>query len=431
MKSALTLLLLTTTFWCHAQGTPKTLLWRITGSGLVRPAYLYGTVHSKAERAYLHTDLVEQYMDSVGTVAGELDLEAAKKQGLLLMTAMMMPDGMRLEDLYRKKDWKVVDAGLKGSLGPAASMVMRMKPFLVLATLSEAGMEQDRDLMLDDHLLRRAKADEHRVIGLESMEEQLRAMDVLTLKEQAAMLLDHFKNGGYEGEMEAMMVAYAAQDLDALMEVAQASRTMPAKVEESLIDGRNKVMAHRMDSVIHVDGDALFLIGAAHLPGDEGVIQLMRGMGYSVDPVFRSSRPDTSHGSALFLEGGIHYVNDSLHFGVDMPGLPIDAGDGILIHAVREKDRAVFITVVDEDPKGSDLEGFIHQQFDLDARSEVMERRVQGLDGRHVKTRFEEREADMLVVKREGRVLVLTAVDPEPSYREQVLASFHFTDLPD
>lgn len=431
MKSTVTLFAAIASLWCHSQTTPRTLLWRISGQELAEPSFLYGTVHSRDERAYLFTEMVEQYMDSVATVAGELDLEEAKRQGLRLMTAMMMPDGKRLEDLYRKKEWKVVEAGLQEKLGTASAMVMRMKPFLVLATLTEAGMEQDRDLMLDDHLLRRSKADEHRVIGLETMDEQLRALDVLTLEEQADLLLEHFRNGGYDGEMEAMMTAYAAQDLDALMEVAQASSTMPAKVEKSLIQDRNKVMAHRMDSVMRVDGSAIFLIGAAHLPGEEGIMELLRARGYAVDPVFRGEQGHTDSAKTRYLANGIHYTNDSLRCGVDMPGRPIDAGDGLLMHRVDTADRTVILTKVMNKEPGQDMDAFITREFGSEPAPRISTVEVQGMNARRAMVQMDEVSMEMLVVDREGAYFMVTVVAADEGFRDQVIRSFHFTDLPD
>jgi len=289
------------------QATPKALLWDIGGNGLERPSHLYGTVHSKDERAYAFSRAVEGTMDQVVTVAGELDLDAVRKSAVAMMAAMTIPDGGKLEDLYSKKEWKLVDAAMREHLGPMAGMFMRLKPFFVMATLTEASMGQDRPKMLDEHLLAEAKGKGRRVIGLETMDEQLKAIDALPLKEQAAMLLEHLKRGGDAADLEAMMEAYAAQDLDKMMAVTQRTGGLPKALEKSLFTDRNLRMAHRMDSVMRADGNALFLVGAAHLPGKGGVIELLREKGYTVtDRTWLPRNPWTR--------------NDTLGYAVEFPG---------------------------------------------------------------------------------------------------------------
>ena len=274
----------------HGQPPPKALLWSITAPGSVDTSYLYGTVHSRDERAFHMVGRVEERLVEARTVAGELDLEASRKAGLQLMGAMMLPDGATLESLYRKKEWKELEPFLRRELGAMAPLFMRMKPFFVLATLSEAAMPQDRPRVLDDHLLSTAQEQGQRVIGLETLQEQLRALDVLPLKEQATMLLDQARRNDHRQQLEELMQAYMAQDLEALMAITERSGGMPAELERALLTERNERMVQRMDSVMRVDERAMFLVGAAHLPGEQGIIEGLKGRGWMVRPV--ATRPE-------------------------------------------------------------------------------------------------------------------------------------------
>ena len=267
------------------QDTPRSLLWKVTGPDGGKPSFLFGTMHSRDSRAYQFGDTVYAALGSVSVVAGELDLSNATGDALGMMNAMVLPDGQKLEDLYKKKDWALVEAELKEKIGPMAVMTYRMKPFFVLAMLTEAGMATDEEKVLDDHLLSTAKENGQRVIGLETMKEQMAAMDAMSVKEQADLLLDHVKNGGYEEELGEMMDAYAAQDLDAIMRISENSGTLNGSMEKALITDRNERMVHRLDSMMRVGEDVFFAVGAAHLPGQQGLIQLLRSKGYAVDPV--------------------------------------------------------------------------------------------------------------------------------------------------
>ncbi len=266
------------------QQRPNALLWSISGPDLHTRSFLYGTVHTRDHRAFTYADAVEAQMTEVSTVAGELDLDASRNAGLQLMGSMMLPDGERLQDLYKKKDWPEVEAYLAEKLGVMAAMLTRMKPFFILATLTEMSMPQDRSKVLDDHLLSHARDQGKRVIGLETLDEQVGALDALSLKEQAAMLLDYVRSDDHQGTMEEMMRSYVRQDLNALMELTK-DTSLPKTLESSLLTERNSRMAHRMDSVMRVDSGALFLVGAAHLSGDHGLIPLLEKRGYSVLPM--------------------------------------------------------------------------------------------------------------------------------------------------
>ena len=274
-----------------AQSTPRSLLWKVSGSEGGKPSFLFGTMHSRDSRAYQFGDTVHAALKSVSVVAGELDLTNAAGDALGMMNTMMLPEGQKLEDLYKKKEWALIEAGLKETIGPMAVMTYRMKPFFVLAMLTEAGMQADEEKVLDDHLLSTAKENGQRVIGLETMKEQMAAMDAMSVKEQAGLLLDHVKNDGYEKELGEMMDAYAAQDLDAIMKISESSGTMNGTMEKALITDRNERMVHRLDSMMQVGEDVFFAVGAAHLPGEKGLIQLLRAQGYTVEPVIYAVKP--------------------------------------------------------------------------------------------------------------------------------------------
>ncbi|MEO8589716.1 MAG: TraB/GumN family protein [Flavobacteriales bacterium] len=286
MKRWIPLLLAVASLELSAQGTPKTLLWRISGVGLQRASYLFGTVHSTDERAFRFGDSVAVAAGRVDVVAGELDIDATGEQAMELLELVRLPDDKRLEDLYRKKDWRVVEKAIKERLGYQAAFVMRIKPFFVIAMMGGPEKGTEHTEMLDDELMDTARTHGQRVIGLETVEEQVSAMDVLSLEEQAAMLLESIKNGGSESGLDDLLDAYAAQDLDRLVATTMEQEGMPAGLERSLLIDRNTRMAHRMDSIMRGGETAFFAVGAAHLPRDTGLIALLREKGYTVDPVF-------------------------------------------------------------------------------------------------------------------------------------------------
>lgn len=269
-----------------AQAQEHGLLWRITTPGVLASNYLYGTVHSKDDRAFQFTDSVLPALDRCAVAAGELDLSTANSEmGKALLTSMRLDGERRLEDLYKKRDWKRVDAAIREGLGFMAPMAMRMKPFFVMALLTENAMAGDRPQVLDEFLQHRARNNGRTVIGIETVSEQLAAVDAVPMEEQAAMLLDHVDHGGYPGELDAMLDAYAQQDLDVLVTAAEKAGAMPENFERALLTERNARMVQRMDALLRKGDGIFFLVGAMHLPRPDGLIAGLRALGHTVEAV--------------------------------------------------------------------------------------------------------------------------------------------------
>ena len=268
-----------------AQSLPKALLWSVVHPDRPDTSFLYGTMHSTDDRAFRHQAAVQAVMPRCATVAGELDLSQSPNASLAVMGRLLLPAGQDLESLYSKKEWKRLEPVLKERLGPLVAMVSRMKPFFVMATLMEGDMVSDHERMLDDALMEHARALDLRVIGLETMDEQVAAIEAIPLAEQADMLYDHLVGKQGADDLDAMHDAYAEQDLERLWAITSSSTGPTVVMEKVLLTDRNRVMVHRMNSVIAADTTALFLLGAAHLPGPDGLLEGLRAKGYLVAPV--------------------------------------------------------------------------------------------------------------------------------------------------
>lgn len=267
-----------------SQEPAKSLLWKIDGNGLAQPSYVVGTVHSRDARAFVRVDQWLGIIKKVDVVAGELDLTISMDNSAELAVAMMLPPGKELSDLYTKKEFIQVSEALQINLGSMAILTTRMRPFFLLALLGETAMAADSALVLDQYLQVKGKQMGKQVMGLETIQEQLRAVDDLPLQEQAAMLYEMITHDLYRKEMDEMMDAYAAQDLSELTKIAIAGG-MPDAFNTRLVEDRNRVMAHRMDSLMHSGRTFFFAVGAAHLTNATGVIQALRDQGYRVEAV--------------------------------------------------------------------------------------------------------------------------------------------------
>lgn len=275
-------------FMGWGQAPANALLWKIDGNGLKQPNYLVGTVHSRDARAFGQVPQLLQLMEGVDAVAGELDLTVGPAVSMAMAQSIMMPPGKELSDFLSPRKLKRVQKAVAEEMGDMAMMAGRMKPFFLIGLLSESAMQQDSSVVLDQYLQEKAVAMGKEVLGLETVAEQLAAVDDLPLQEQANMLYDLVAHALYRKEVDRMMEAYAAQDLGQIADIA-GKGGMPQHVADRLLTGRNQVMAQRMDSLMQGGRTFLFAIGAAHLPDDAGVLALLRGKGYKVMPVLQKA----------------------------------------------------------------------------------------------------------------------------------------------
>ncbi|MBS1943865.1 MAG: TraB/GumN family protein, partial [Bacteroidetes bacterium] len=259
--------------WCQAPANG--LLWRISGHGLQHPSYVVGTMHSRDARAYGQAPRLLQLVQGLDAVAGELDLTAGPATSRFSMESVMLPEGQRLSDLYPKKKYDRVQKALQAGMGPMALIADRMKPFFLMAFLANSTMQADSAMVLDQYLQVKAKAMGKEVAGLETAEEQLAAVDGLPLQDQADMLYDAVRNKDGKRQMDRLLDAYAAGDLDRLAKLA-AKGGMSDLMGEKLLLQRNGVMAHRADSLMQGGRTFLFAVGAAHLSGSQGVLAQLR-----------------------------------------------------------------------------------------------------------------------------------------------------------
>lgn len=260
----------------------RTLLWQVTRPGMADTTHLFGTMHTRDARAFQFGPEVAQAFIASEVVAGELDMEGTKKLDAAVMDAMFLPKGMTLDRLYRKREYKEVIGVLKERLGPVAPLCVRIRPFYTVAMLSEAELGSDSAVVLDAWFQAKAQEAGKQVVGLETVTEQIEAVESIPLKEQAGMLLEAVREDDRNG-MNQALEAYLARDLDALM-VEVRSSGMPEVADRVLLQDRNLRMTERLEKLMR--GHAVFVaVGAAHLPGEYGLIERLRRLGYTVLPV--------------------------------------------------------------------------------------------------------------------------------------------------
>jgi uncharacterized protein YbaP (TraB family) len=261
------------------QGNSQSLLWKIYGKGLRDTSYLYGTIHIQDKRVFRFDSIVYDKLNAVEAYAMELnpekiDMEAMKKQMLMKKHS--------LNELLSDSDYQCLDNYMKEKMGTGVLLYNKMKPFFLQSQLSQLSMPKDMDKALDLFFFDYAKKHEKITLGIEKLEDQLSAIKAISLQDQAKMLMQTVRDTT-DTDFDELLDAYLHADFDKFAELMK-DTTLPSNFEEALLTKRNKGMAKHI--IEYCKKQPTFnAIGAAHLPGPNGVIALLRKKGYKVEPI--------------------------------------------------------------------------------------------------------------------------------------------------
>jgi len=274
----------------HAQHADenKTLLWKISGNGLEKPSYLFGTIHMLcADDAVLSSNM-KKAISSCDEVYFEVDMDNLFEM-IGAISKMKMTGDTTLQDLLSKEDYKKVKNYFetKSSLLPF-SMLETFKPILAASTLEEGSLPCENTAMMEQVIMEEAKKNKKKIQGMETMAYQAGLLDSIPYKLQAQQLvsyIDGVSTGDKEDkQMKEMFDAYKKQDLKKLEDLMVETDAGMAGFTDLLLYHRNQNWVKKLKSLMS-EKSLVIAVGAGHLPGEKGVINLLRKEGYTVTPV--------------------------------------------------------------------------------------------------------------------------------------------------
>lgn len=272
----------------------NTLLWKVTGKGLKQPSYIFGTIHMIcADDAQLSASM-KTVIKSVDEIYLEVDMDDMM-QMFSLMGKMKMNDGATLRSLLSEADYELVKEYFneKGSMLPF-SMLETFKPLLATSLIAQSSGECESMSAMETVIMGAAKDNKKEIKGLESMAYQAGILDSIPYKAQADLLVQSIKSEtavekGTESasDMTKLFDAYKSQDLEVLENLMIKSEAGLGEYMDLLLFKRNHNWIEKMKEILPAKS-VLIAVGAGHLPGDEGVLNLLKKEGYTVEPIDNS-----------------------------------------------------------------------------------------------------------------------------------------------
>ena len=272
----------------------KGLLWKIvphpSQSGQVSPSYLFGTIHSGDPRVMqLPAEVQRRFNDSRRfCMEALLDPTGLAQLG----QSLLYTDGHNLQTVIGTDLFSKV-APLMAERGVSQSVLPRYKPWAVFMMLSMPKANTNTGLFLDMILYEMAKQQGKQVYGLETVAEQLAVFDNTPIPDQIVLLREAV--GQYHSQEQGfadIMDRYLARDVAGIVSLsAKDTPVTPAEQQISeafmkrLLEDRNVRMVNRLLPRLR-EGGAFIAVGALHLPGKRGILQLLQDQGYQVSAVY-------------------------------------------------------------------------------------------------------------------------------------------------
>lgn len=268
-------------------GGQNTLLWEISGNGLKKPSYLFGTMHILCDKDATLSPALKQAIKEVDVIYFELDMDDMTEL-LGAMKYLRMNDGKKLTDFLTKEEYARVDNYFKANKMPMPlSMMTRFKPYFISSLIGEQVMtcENGKKNGMEQQIMEESKQYEKEIKGLETAEFQAGLFDSIPYDKQAKDLVAYIDSiDSYKKVTLEMVEVYRKQDLKRMDDLVHKSDPGMEKYMDLLLYGRNRGWAVNMPNIMG-PRTVLFAVGAGHLGGDQGVISLLKKKGYTLTPL--------------------------------------------------------------------------------------------------------------------------------------------------
>ncbi|MBR5436521.1 MAG: TraB/GumN family protein [Muribaculaceae bacterium] len=275
--------------------TNAQLLWKIDGNGAKQPSYVFGTHHLAPVSLIDSVAGLKDAIKASKIYYGELDMSNFDMQKLQVMTMqkIYLPEDSTWNVIFTPQELAFIDSIIpsQAPMPPTTKRLERISPAFFDAQYAIQRAMQclpdfDINKQLDKTIFSIANEQGIESRGFETNEFQLEVAYGAPLRQQAEELLADLRNPDADSEIKEMCDIYMRQDYPALEKFTEKVREGEVfqRASERLIYSRNENWADQLKAVLP-EGGVFIAVGAGHLPGKRGLLNLLREQGYTVTPV--------------------------------------------------------------------------------------------------------------------------------------------------
>ncbi len=294
MNKKITLLLIVflfSTFATFSQKTEnsKNLLWEISGKDLKTSSYVFGTMHMMPKKDFFYPNQFMEKFYSCEVLVMEINMDLSLKEQLALAPKVKYPEGKTLKDYMAEEDYNKYRAFFTDTMGLKASKLNtyeKLKPFFAYSLILKK-LLPGKMVMFEPKLSKMAKKKKMEIYGLETIDFQMDMVGSISIEEQVEMFLipeDASKTNNLVTEFFKTTEIYKTQDIEGMMEMTEEEADGNEQFIKTFLTDRNKDWIPKIEKLI-ANKPTFIAVGAAHLGGEFGVLNLLREAGYTVTAV--------------------------------------------------------------------------------------------------------------------------------------------------
>jgi uncharacterized protein len=269
----------------EARAQDKSFLWRIQSDKST--IYILGSVHFLKKESYPLKKTIEKVFDNTQKLVLEIDLKSEDTAGVQRVALEKGINRDRtLQQSVSSETYSLAEKRAQ-ELGIDIRALSPLKPWVVALTMTALQLQKlgfDPNYGVDRYLAERAIKSGKTIVGLETAAFQIGLIDQLSQKDQEAMLRQSLKEMDLlDRALDQIVRAWSTGDVIALEGLLLSGMREYPAVHQTIVVDRNRRWLPRIEKMIEQGESALITVGAAHLVGKDGVIELLRARGYTVE----------------------------------------------------------------------------------------------------------------------------------------------------
>jgi hypothetical protein len=254
------------------------LLYRISGNGLTKDSYIFGTIHTMPKEDFEMPKKVMDALKSCEKIALEIDMNMTMSEKIELAKMTMLPNGETLKKYMTDSSYNKLKSYCMDSLAwkeTKFDQYAHMKPFFFSSLVLQEKIGKQKSFEMEFQKL--AKKNDKPLMGLETVMYQMETIDRISIKDQI-QFMDDFSN---MSEFDVMFDLYLKEDISGLYTLISSETDMLPEFNHWFLDVRNANWIPVIEKEIRQQ-TTFIAVGAGHLGGTNGVLELLKKQGYSV-----------------------------------------------------------------------------------------------------------------------------------------------------
>lgn len=265
----------------------NSLCWKVTGPGLSQASYVFGTIHLISKKDFFLSKPTEAAFKTCKTLALEVDLNMDKDTKRSVGKSAILPDGKSIDDYCTSEELNTIKSFMSDSVkisGLKIKLYSRLKPIYLQSILLKEQLKGDKSY--EETFAKKAKKNKMNQVGLEAIDLQMKILDTIPVQTQIKDMVTSIKEGKASIRVfNEMIQVYKTQNIEKLHQLTVSEDSGIANFEDVFLNNRNESWIPVIENLI--SKQATFIaVGAAHLGGERGVLNLLKLKGYTIEPIF-------------------------------------------------------------------------------------------------------------------------------------------------